>query len=262
MRRARGHRPSTSTASRRALAEGQRPAARLPRRLRRAAALGALPRPAGRTPHGDRALAARLPRRRARPHACSTRHLDWLLAVRQIIQAAGLRRRRPRGHRPVGASLAAEMAALWPDSVRRLALIAPFGLFDEADPPTDPWAQRADQVAGLMCADPEIWKALKAVPEGANTRRMADRADPRRRGRGPHLLAARQHPAGEAPAADQGADPAAVGRAGPRHAAQLRRAHRRRLGGPNEIRTIPGAGHLAELDRPDMVADAILSWMG
>ena len=28
-----------------------------------------------------------------------------------------------------------------------------------------------------------------------------------------------------------------------------------RLGGPNEIRTIPGAGHLAELDRPDMVAD-------
>ena len=34
------------------------------------------------------------------------------------------------------------------------------------------------------------------------------------------------------------------------------------LGGPNEIRTIPGAGHLAELDRPDMVADAILSWVG
>ena len=155
------------------------------------------------------------------------------------------------------------MAALWPDSVQRLALIAPFGLFDEADPPTDPWAQRADQVPGLMCADPETWKALKAMPEGANSRRMADRADPRGRGRGAHLLAAGQYPAGEAPAADQGADPAAVGRAGPDHAAELcRRASPALLGGPNEIRTIPGAGHLAELDRPDMVADAILSWVG
>jgi abhydrolase domain-containing protein 6 len=28
--------------------------------------------------------------------------------------------------------------------VRRIAAIAPFGLFDEKDPPTDPWAQRAD----------------------------------------------------------------------------------------------------------------------
>ena len=34
------------------------------------------------------------------------------------------------------------------------------------------------------------------------------------------------------------------------------------LGAPGEIRTIPGAGHLAELDRPDMVADELLSWMG
>jgi pimeloyl-ACP methyl ester carboxylesterase len=43
-----------------------------------------------------------------------------------------------------------------------------------------------------------------------------------------------------------------------RYAARIAAA----LGGPNEIRTIPGAGHLAELDRPDMVADAILSWVG
>ena len=69
----------------------------------------------------------------------------------------------------VGASLALEVAALWPASVRRIAAIAPFGLFDEKNPPTDPWAQRADQVPGLMCADPEIWKAMKATPEGANS---------------------------------------------------------------------------------------------
>src|SRR6185437_5774632 len=54
-------------------------------------------------------------------------------------------------------------------SVRRLALIGPWGLYDEADPPTDPWAQRGDAVPGLMCADPAVWTALKTAPEGANS---------------------------------------------------------------------------------------------
>ncbi len=103
-----------------------------------------------------------------RGHSMLDTHLDWLLAVRDLLAKADLDGADLAGS-SVGASLAAEMAALWPASVRRLALIAPFGLFDEADPPTDPWAQRADAVPGLMCADPEIWKALKAVPEGANS---------------------------------------------------------------------------------------------
>ena len=103
-----------------------------------------------------------------RGHSVLDTHLDWLLAVRDLLAKAGLEGADLAGS-SVGASLAAEMAALWPASVRRLALIAPFGLFDEADPPTDPWAQRGDAVPGLMCADPEIWKALKAVPEGANS---------------------------------------------------------------------------------------------
>ena len=30
--------------------------------------------------------------------------------------------------------------------------------------------------------------------------------------------------------------------------------------GKTEIRVIPGAGHLAELDKPDEVAEAILEW--
>ncbi|HEV8031906.1 MAG TPA: alpha/beta fold hydrolase, partial [Stellaceae bacterium] len=32
------------------------------------------------------------------------------------------------------------------------------------------------------------------------------------------------------------------------------------IAGRTEVRTIPGAGHLAELDRPDEVAAAILAW--
>ena len=103
-----------------------------------------------------------------RGHTVLDSHLDWLLAVREILDQAGLAGADLAGS-SVGASLAAEVAALWPASVRKLALIAPFGLFDEKNPPTDPWAQRADAVPGLMCADPEIWKALKTPPEGANS---------------------------------------------------------------------------------------------
>ncbi len=103
-----------------------------------------------------------------RGHAILDTHLDWLLAVRDTLDKAGLAGADLAGS-SVGASLAAEVAALWPDTVRKLALIAPFGLFDEKNPPTDPWAQRGDAVPGLMCADPEIWKAMKAMPEGANS---------------------------------------------------------------------------------------------
>src|SRR5437762_3392122 len=34
----------------------------------------------------------------------------------------------------------------------------------------------------------------------------------------------------------------------------------RGIAGKSEIRVIPGAGHLAELDQPDAVAAAILAW--
>jgi pimeloyl-ACP methyl ester carboxylesterase len=33
------------------------------------------------------------------------------------------------------------------------------------------------------------------------------------------------------------------------------------IAGHTETRTIPGAGHLAELDRPDEVGSVILRWM-
>ena len=82
-----------------------------------------------------------------RGHSVLDSHLDWVLAVRQLLQKAGLDGADIAGG-SVGGSFAAEIAAIWPASVRRLALIAPWGMFDDKGPPTDPWAQRPPEVPG------------------------------------------------------------------------------------------------------------------
>ncbi|NOG70707.1 alpha/beta fold hydrolase [Roseicella sp. DB1501] len=196
-----------------------------------------------------------------RGHTVLDTHLDWVLAVRQVIQAAGLHGADLAGS-SVGASMAAEMAALWPESVRHLALIAPFGLFEESDPPTDPWAQRADAVPGLMCADPDVWKALKAMPEGANSiewpieQTRANEAAARIFWPLGNTRLEKRLPLVKAPTLLLwGSEDRVMPQS---YAARIAA----RLGGPNETVLIEGAGHLAELDRPDKVADAILSWVG
>src|SRR5690242_1730557 len=103
-----------------------------------------------------------------RGHTVLDTHLDWVLATRQLLSKAGLDGADLVGSGP-GGSLAAEVAAIWPQSVNHLTLIAPWGLFDEADPMTDPWAQRAPDVPALLCADPVRWEALKTEPEGQNS---------------------------------------------------------------------------------------------
>ena len=195
-----------------------------------------------------------------RGHTVLDTQLDWILAVRQTLVAAGLEGADIAAS-SVGASLAAECAALWPDSVRRLALIAPFGLFDEADPPADPWAQRADAIPGLMCADPETWKALKAVPEGANSvewpieqTRASEAAarifwplgNTRLEKRLPLITAPTLLLWGEQ---DRLVPRSYAARFGSRLGTKT-----------TEIRVIPGAGHLAELDQPEAVARTILDW--
>jgi abhydrolase domain-containing protein 6 len=194
-----------------------------------------------------------------RGHSVLDSHLDWLLAVREILDKAGLSNADLAGS-SVGASLAAEMAALWPDTVRKLALIAPFGLFDETDPATDPWAQRADNVAGLMCADPEIWKAMKAVPEGANSvewpieQTRANEAAARYLWPLGNTKLEKRLPMIKAPTLLIWGEQDQIM---PRSYADR---FAKGISGPARVRTIPGAGHLAELDRPAEVAAAILEW--
>jgi pimeloyl-ACP methyl ester carboxylesterase len=196
-----------------------------------------------------------------RGHSVLDSHLDWLLAVRQMLLAAGLDGADLAGS-SVGASMALEMAALWPASVRRLALVAPFGLFDAADPPADPWAQRGGELPAMLTADPALWTALKSVPEGANSvewpieQTRASEAAARIFWPLGNTRIEKRLPLIKAPTMLIWGE---QDRIMPRsYAARIATA----LAGPSETRIIPGAGHLAELDQPDAVAGAILSWVG
>lgn len=194
-----------------------------------------------------------------RGHTVLDTHLDWVLAVREILARSDLLGADLAGS-SIGGSLVADFAAIWPHDVRRIALVAPFGLFDDKDPPTDPWAQRADAVPGLMCVDPEIWKALKAPPEGANSiewpveQNRANEAAARIFWPLGNSRLEKRLPLIQAPTLLVWGE---QDRIMPRsYAARLSGS----IGGATELRVIPGAGHLAELDRPREVAQAILGW--
>jgi pimeloyl-ACP methyl ester carboxylesterase len=195
-----------------------------------------------------------------RGHSVLDSHLDWLLALREILDQSGLDGADLAGS-SVGASLAAEVAALWPATVGKLALIAPFGLFDETNPPTDPWAQRGDAVPGLMCADPEIWKALKAPPVGENSIEW-----PIEQVRANEAAARIFWPLGntriekrlrliKAPTLLLWGEQDKII---PRTYAEV---FAKGITGPTKTQIIAGAGHLAELDKPIEVAREILGFL-
>ena len=194
-----------------------------------------------------------------RGHTVLDTHLDWLLAVHELLEKSDLLGADLAGS-SVGGSLAAEMAALWPSSVRRLALIAPWGLYDEKEPPTDPWAQRGDAVPGLMCADPAIWTAMKTAPEGANSIEW-----PIEQVRAAEAAARIFWPLGNTKLEKRlrliqaptlllwGEQDRVMPRSYASHFAKG-------ISGKSETQMIAGAGHLAELDKPAEVAAAILRW--
>jgi pimeloyl-ACP methyl ester carboxylesterase len=192
-------------------------------------------------------------------HAVLDSHLDWVLAARHLLAEAGLAGADIAGS-SVGASFALEVAAIWPETVRRLALIAPWGLFDEREPMTDPWAQRAPDVPALLCADPQKWVKLKEAPAGINTidwpieQTRASEAAARAFWPLGNTRLEKRLPLVQAPTlllwgAEDKILPQSYAR---RFAEGIR--------GQSEIRVIAGAGHLAELDQPDAIASAILDW--
>jgi pimeloyl-ACP methyl ester carboxylesterase len=191
-------------------------------------------------------------------HTALDTHLDWLLAVRQLLDKAGLGDADLLGA-SVGGSFAAEMAAVFSGTVRKLALIAPFGLFDEADPAADPWAQRKDNMPALMCADPKKWEALMAAPEGANSIEwpieMTRAAEAAARAFWPlgNTRLERRLPLIAAPTLVLWGEADRV--LPPSYAKKVASG----INGATRVQTIPDAGHLAYLDQPEAVAKAVLA---
>ena len=188
-------------------------------------------------------------------------HLDWVLAVRQLIDKAGLAGADLVGA-SVGGAFAAEMAAIFPGHVRKLVLIAPFVLFDDKEPAAEPWAQRKDKVAGLMCADGEKWNELVAPPEGANSIEW-----PIEMTRASEAAARAFWPLGNtrlekrlgliaAPTLILWGERDAV--LPPSYAKKFATG----INGSTRVETVAGAGHLAYLDQPDAVARAVLAHFG
>jgi pimeloyl-ACP methyl ester carboxylesterase len=184
--------------------------------------------------------------------------LDWIMATLDLLDGSGL-----SGGDLVGASLggalAAEVAATAPTLVRRLVLIAPFGLFDVAMPPIDLWGQKPGAWPALVTSQPETYKAFTAPPDGVDTNEwpiilsraneaaarllwpLADTRLGRRlhRIRCPTLLL-------------WGTDDKVLS---PRYADRFAAG----IVGKSTVKLIPGAGHMADLDAPGACAEAVLA---
>ncbi len=183
-------------------------------------------------------------------------HVDWLAATLDVLEQSGLEGADLIGA-SVGGTLAAEIAAMSKATVSRLVLIAPFGLFDEAEPTADIWAQRSAEIPALISADPERLAAFLAKPDDEDPTEwqiLLNRAD--------ESAARLLWPTGDVgihkrlhrirvptlilTGAQDRVIPASYAK---RFAAGV--------SGWAEVRSIEGAGHMAEVDQPDAVADAI-----
>jgi abhydrolase domain-containing protein 6 len=188
-------------------------------------------------------------------------HLDWILAA---IDAATL----SADGAPVdlvgasvGGALAAEVAALRPNLVRRLVLIAPYGIFDSERPIVDVFAQRPGIQAQVLSTNPEAYDAYRVRPnsieelEWSITLLRADMAaarilwplgDTRLKKRLPRIV--------QPTLIVWGAEDKLI-------PSSYARTFADSIKGKTKVVTVPGAGHKAEFDAPDAVAKAIADFL-
>jgi pimeloyl-ACP methyl ester carboxylesterase len=188
-------------------------------------------------------------------------HLEWISAALDLLDAVGLAGGDLVGA-SVGGALAAEVAAMSPASVKKLVLIAPFGLFDEREPVTDPFAQAPGLMPGMCCADPARVAALLEAPPG--TEPIEWQVSQVRAAEAAARLLWPTSDTGLAKRLHRIACPTLV-LWGSRDAivpASYAKRFADGIRGRTQVRSIEGAGHLADLDAPDAVADAVLSFLG
>ena len=185
---------------------------------------------------------------------------DWVVAAQDLCEAAGAAGADFVGA-SAGATLAAEIAAFSRESVRRLALIAPYGLFDEREPVADVFALRKDEVARTLCAEPATYESFLAKPDGVDeiewqvTLLRAEEAAARLLWPTGDLgLARRLHRIVAPTLLVWGSQDRVL-------PASYAKRFASGLGGLVQVRSVEGAGHMAELDAPEAVADAVLEFL-
>ncbi len=184
---------------------------------------------------------------------------DWIAATLDLLEESGLVGADLVGL-SVGGTLLAEAAAFSPGLAQRLVLVAPFGLYDESEPTADPWAQRPDELPGLLCANPERFVAEGVPPTGEDPVEWQIAVM-----RGLEAAARLLWPTGDLGLRKRlhritaptllvwgGADRVVP----PSYAERFATG----IAGPTEIRRVEGAGHRVDLDAPEALADQVLLW--
>ncbi len=80
---------------------------------------------------------------------------DWVFHLSSLIDATGLSGQ-PAIASSVGAMVALELAAVRPDAFSHLYLVAPLGLWDDAEPIADPYATTLSAQRRLLTDDPTV----------------------------------------------------------------------------------------------------------
>jgi len=186
---------------------------------------------------------------------------DWVIATHELLEASGLAGADLVGLGP-GGMLAAEAAAFSPPLVKRLVLVAPFGLFDEREPVADVFAKRAGELPGTLSARPAEFAAqVLAQPAGADPiefqveqTRALEAAARLLWPFGDRGLAKRLHRITAPTLLVWGSEdrvvPASYAK---RFAAGIR--------GRTRVRSLAGAGHRADFDAPEALAKVILQFL-
>ena len=190
-------------------------------------------------------------------HTDLDNHLDWLIATHDLLTKSGLKGCHLIGA-SVGGSLAADAVALWPELANTLSLIAPFGLFDENEPVTDIYAQKPGQIRNLMCNNPEKFDIATSGLDGEDALEN-------------EVIQQRAHEAAARilwPLSNTGLHKRLHriqnktlliwGEDDPVLPLNYAKKLEERITGTVSRSVISGARHLAELDQPREVADAVL----
>ncbi len=185
---------------------------------------------------------------------------DWVSATLDLLEASGLEGADLVGA-SVGATLAVEVASFSRATLKRLVLVAPFGLFDPEDPVADLWAQKHNELPELLSSRPERLEAALAAPEGEDAiewqivlGRANEAAARLLWPFGDLGLAKRLHRVRAPTLLVWGAEDRVVPVS---YATRFANA----IGGWTEVRVIADAGHVVEIDQPDAAAAAVLAFL-